>query len=249
MYIYKYFFVKPTSTFLYENIDTYFTDRCNTYQAAEADSADFIIGSLFNAREMEQKMIFSDHTRDSHGMTQSVLNIGSSGSGSNLTEVNNSLALLSSKMDALEALNLESVIQALHDEDARIVDLIQTNTIGLEVLTELVSNLQSEINTNNTKITNNSTLIGLANTKLTQLDTNLTTNTSSIEALNALIATLQASLVEANTEIVGLSVRIDDLEALGFGSEVAQYTDDVVADASSTSNVVVEPDTNQVNYV
>ena len=72
MYVYKYFFVKPSSTFPVEKIDTYFVDRCNYYQK-DADKGDYIIGSLFNAREMQQIMFFSDVTRDAHKMDTNVI--------------------------------------------------------------------------------------------------------------------------------------------------------------------------------
>jgi hypothetical protein len=76
MYVYKYFFVKPSSTYPVEKIEDYFIKRCNFYQANEAVD-DFIIGSLFNAREMQQVMFFSDATRDAHSMADNVIYITS----------------------------------------------------------------------------------------------------------------------------------------------------------------------------
>jgi len=72
MYVYKYFFVKPSSTYPVDKIETYFINRCNFYQE-DADVDDFIIGSLFNAREMQQVMFFSDVTRDVHSMENNVI--------------------------------------------------------------------------------------------------------------------------------------------------------------------------------
>jgi hypothetical protein len=74
MYVYKYFFVKPSSTYPVDKIEAYFINRCNFYQE-DADVDDFIIGSLFNAREMQQVMFFSDVTRDAHSMSDNVIYI------------------------------------------------------------------------------------------------------------------------------------------------------------------------------
>lgn len=65
-YDYKYFFVKPTSTFPFEELDDYFIDRCNYYQQY---TSNYIIGSLFNSRDMQQVAYFSDKSRDSHKMS------------------------------------------------------------------------------------------------------------------------------------------------------------------------------------
>lgn len=65
MYEYKYFFVKPSSTFPADDVDSYFVDRCNYYQN---NTTNYIIGSLFNARDMQSIMYFSDKTKDAHDM-------------------------------------------------------------------------------------------------------------------------------------------------------------------------------------
>lgn len=64
-YEYKYFFVKPTSTFPFEDLDDYFIGRCNYYQAL---TDNYIIGSLLNSRDMQQIAYFSDKSRAAHNM-------------------------------------------------------------------------------------------------------------------------------------------------------------------------------------
>lgn len=243
MYIYKYFFVKPSSTFPAEDIESYFINRCNVYQSEESSDNDYIIGSLFDARAMEQKMFFSDHTRDSHNMTESVINITSdSGGDTDLSDINLKLANLTLKMDALELLELESFIDNSQNEDARIADLVEDNKTSIEVA-------NANIATNMANIADLRTLMEAANTVINLLETKTLANTNSVTSLSTLVSAIQNTNTNITNQLTNIVSRIDDLEALGFGSEVAQYSDDVVADASSAENVVTQPETNQVSYV
>lgn len=239
MYIYKYFFVKPSSTFPAEDIESYFINRCNVYQSEEPSDSDYIIGSLFDARAMEQKMFFSDHTRDAHNMTENVINITGD---TDLTEVNYKLANLTLRMDALEQLELAAFIESSNAEDARIEALVEENKTSLDVA-------NTNIASNTANITSLQALIDSASTAINILETKTTANTNSITSLSTLVSAVQNSNADIINQMVNLVSRIVDLEALGFGSEVAQYSDDVVADASNAENVVTQPETNQVSYV
>jgi hypothetical protein len=93
VYEYKYFFVKPSSSFPLKDVDDYFVNRCNLYQN---NNSNYVIGSLFNARDMLQVVYFSDYTRDSHSMDTNVINI---------TNNNNNSEIVSEPRTPMEVVN------------------------------------------------------------------------------------------------------------------------------------------------